>query len=95
MGKAIFPSLFKTILNYAHLTFISKSISDRLYFCTSRMTQNFKALALTYRTAPVAIREQVSLNETAAKKFINSLGIILLRLTSLLFLLATGLRYII
>ena len=32
------------------------------------MTQNFKALALTYKTAPVAIREQVSLNETAAKK---------------------------
>jgi glutamyl-tRNA reductase len=36
-----------------------------LYF---RMTQNFKALALTYRTAPVAIREQVSLNEAATKK---------------------------
>jgi glutamyl-tRNA reductase len=32
------------------------------------MTQNFKALALTYKTAPVAIREQVSLNEAAAKK---------------------------
>jgi glutamyl-tRNA reductase len=32
------------------------------------MTQNFKALALTYKTAPVAVREQVSLNETAAKK---------------------------
>jgi glutamyl-tRNA reductase len=32
------------------------------------MTQNFKALALTYKTAPVAIREQVSLNEVAAKK---------------------------
>ncbi len=32
------------------------------------MTQNFKALTLTYKTAPVAIREQVSLNETAAKK---------------------------
>ena len=32
------------------------------------MTQNFKALALTYRTAPVAIREQVSLNEAATKK---------------------------
>ena len=31
------------------------------------MTQNFKALALTYKTAPVAIREQVSLNEAAAK----------------------------
>lgn len=33
-----------------------------------KMTQNFKALTLTYKTAPVAIREQVSLNEVAAKK---------------------------
>jgi len=32
------------------------------------MTQNFKALALTYKTAPVAIRENVSLNESATKK---------------------------
>jgi glutamyl-tRNA reductase len=32
------------------------------------MTQNFKALTLTYKTAPVAIREQVSLNEAATKK---------------------------
>jgi glutamyl-tRNA reductase len=32
------------------------------------MTQNFKALALTYKTAPVEIRECVSLNEAAAKK---------------------------
>lgn len=32
------------------------------------MTHNFKALALTYRTAPVAIRENVSLNEGATKK---------------------------
>lgn len=32
------------------------------------MTQNFKALALTYKTAPVALREQVSLNEIATKK---------------------------
>ena len=31
------------------------------------MTQNFKALALTYRTAPVEIRENVSLNEGATK----------------------------
>lgn len=35
------------------------------------MTQNFKALALTYKTAPVAIREQVSLNEEASKKLLN------------------------
>jgi len=32
------------------------------------MTQNFKALVLTYKTAPVEIREQVSLTETAAKQ---------------------------
>jgi glutamyl-tRNA reductase len=31
------------------------------------MTQNFKALALTYRTAPVEIREHVSLSEGATK----------------------------
>ena len=34
----------------------------------SAMTQNFKALVLTYRTAPVEIRESVSLNESATKK---------------------------
>lgn len=36
-----------------------------------QMTQNFKALILTYKTASVAVREQVSLNETAAKKLLN------------------------
>jgi glutamyl-tRNA reductase len=35
------------------------------------MTQNFKALVLTYKTAPVALREQVSLTETGAKKLLN------------------------
>jgi glutamyl-tRNA reductase len=35
------------------------------------MTQNFKALVLTYKTAPVAIREQVSLNESAAKQLLQ------------------------
>ena len=35
------------------------------------MTQNFKALVLTYKTAPVVIREQVSLNEEAAKKLLH------------------------
>jgi glutamyl-tRNA reductase len=35
------------------------------------MTPNFKALALTYKTAPVAVREQVSLNEEASKKLLN------------------------
>lgn len=37
----------------------------------SEMTQNFKALVLTYKAAPVAIREQVSLNESAAKKLMH------------------------
>ncbi|MBT1710563.1 glutamyl-tRNA reductase [Fulvivirgaceae bacterium PWU5] len=35
------------------------------------MTQNFKALVLTYKTAPVAVREQVSLNEAGVKQFLN------------------------
>lgn len=35
------------------------------------MTQNFKALVLTYKTAPVAVREQVSLNEAAGKQLLN------------------------
>src|SRR5688572_27994089 len=32
------------------------------------MTSNFKLLALTYKTAPLAVREQVSLNELATKQ---------------------------
>jgi glutamyl-tRNA reductase len=35
------------------------------------MDNQFKALVLTYKTAPVAIREQVSLNEAEAKKLLN------------------------
>jgi glutamyl-tRNA reductase len=35
------------------------------------MTQNFKALVLTYKTAPVAVREQVSLNEAGAKQLLQ------------------------
>lgn len=35
------------------------------------MDNSFKALVLTYKTAPVAIREQVSLTETGAKKLLN------------------------
>jgi glutamyl-tRNA reductase len=35
------------------------------------MTHTFKSLALTYKTASLAIREQVSLNETAAKRLLN------------------------
>jgi glutamyl-tRNA reductase len=37
------------------------------------MTHNFKSLALTYKTAPLAVREQVSLNEGGAKQLINFL----------------------
>jgi glutamyl-tRNA reductase len=35
------------------------------------MTQNFKALVLTYKTAPVAVREHVSLNEEGSKKLLG------------------------
>ena len=35
------------------------------------MTHNFKSLVLTYKSAPVAIREQVSLNEEAAKRLLH------------------------
>jgi glutamyl-tRNA reductase len=35
------------------------------------MDNSFKALILTYKTAPVAIREQVSLNESEAKKLMS------------------------
>ncbi len=35
------------------------------------MVNSFKALILTYKTAPVAIREQVSLNEAGAKRLLN------------------------
>ncbi|HEY3402751.1 MAG TPA: glutamyl-tRNA reductase [Ohtaekwangia sp.] len=35
------------------------------------MVQNFKALVLTYKTAPVAIREQVSLTESASKQLMG------------------------
>jgi glutamyl-tRNA reductase len=37
------------------------------------MTANFKLLALTYKTAPVSVREQVSLNELGAKQLLNFL----------------------
>lgn len=38
-----------------------------------RMTQNFKSLALSYKTAPLRIREQVSLNEAGAKQLLHFL----------------------
>ena len=37
------------------------------------MTQNFKSLALSYKTAPLKIREQVSLNESGAKQLLHFL----------------------
>lgn len=37
------------------------------------MTQNFKSLALSYKTAPLAVREQVSLNESGAKQLLHFL----------------------
>jgi glutamyl-tRNA reductase len=37
------------------------------------MTANFKLLALTYKTAPLSIREQVSLSESGAKQLLNFL----------------------
>ncbi len=35
------------------------------------MNENFKSLVLTYKTAPVAVREQVSLNEAGVKQFLK------------------------
>lgn len=37
------------------------------------MTQNFKSLALSYKTAPLTVREQVSLNESGAKQLLHFL----------------------
>lgn len=37
----------------------------------SLMTANFKSLALTYKTAPLEVREQVSLNEAATRQVLN------------------------
>jgi glutamyl-tRNA reductase len=37
------------------------------------MTSKFKALALTYKTAPLSVREQVSLNELKAKELLRFL----------------------
>jgi glutamyl-tRNA reductase len=37
------------------------------------MTANFKLLALTYKTAPLTVREQVSLNELCTKQLLNFL----------------------
>lgn len=52
------------------MTFVIHQFQPAFTFVT-RMTQNFKALVLTYKTAPVAVREQVSLNEEASKKLLH------------------------
>jgi glutamyl-tRNA reductase len=44
-------------------------VQDVLLQC--RMIQNFKSLILTYKTAPVEVREQVSLTESGAKQLLN------------------------
>ncbi len=38
-----------------------------------KMTQNFKSLALSYKTAPLTVREQVSLNEAGVKQLLHFL----------------------
>ena len=56
------------------MIFIILPCSIAPYFCpVSNMQNSLKALVLTYKTAPVAVREQVSLNETGAKKLLNFL----------------------
>lgn len=52
------------------MTFVTHQFHTAFTFVT-QMTQNFKALVLTYKTAPVALREQVSLNEEATKKLLH------------------------
>lgn len=52
------------------MIFVTHGFPAAFTFAT-RMTQNFKALVLTYKTAPVAVREQVSLNEEATKKLLH------------------------
>src|SRR5690348_16533946 len=42
-----------------------------MYFCDRLMIQNFKALVLTYKTAPVEVRERVSLTESGSKQLLN------------------------
>jgi len=53
------------------LTFVINGSRSGFTFVTRNMTQNFKALVLTYKTAPVAIREQVSLQEGNAKQLLH------------------------
>lgn len=45
-------------------------LASRIIFVV-QMIENFKSLALTYKTAPVAVRELVSLNETGVKQFLK------------------------
>lgn len=54
------------------MTFVSEGFCLRVYFCVL-MAENFKSLALSYKTAPLAVREQVSLNEAGAKQLLHFL----------------------
>jgi len=47
--------------------------SRRDFTFVIQMNQNFKSLALTYKTAPLEVREQVSLNEAGVKQLLNFL----------------------
>jgi glutamyl-tRNA reductase len=49
------------------------TIISQAFTFVVQMTNNFKTLALSYKTAPMAIREQVSLNEAAVKQLLNFL----------------------
>ena len=70
ISDVVSSPLFKFILNWFFDDFNQVEIFRTNYFCTS-MTENLKSLALTYKTAPLEIREQVSLNELAAKQLLN------------------------
>lgn len=52
---------------------MSHRILPSAVFLRTDMAQNFKSLALTYKTAPLKLREQVSLNEPGAKQLLNFL----------------------
>jgi glutamyl-tRNA reductase len=43
----------------------------QIYFCLSYMQHSFKALILTYKSVPLAVREMVSLQEQGAKRLFN------------------------
>ncbi len=54
------------------MTFVMKDPYSGCIFVI-QMTQNFKSLALSYKTALLTVREQVSLNESGAKQLLHFL----------------------